>query len=457
MDESRHAVNRIRIRRGLDIPIDGAPIQIVDGVPAIGSVGVLGGDYPGLRARLMVEEGQRVRLGQPLFADKRNPGLVVTSPGAGVVQRITRGPKRALQSVHVRLEGSEEETFDSYSPGALGRVTPAQVRENLTASGLWAALRSRPFNKVPAPADSPAALFVNAMDTAPLAADPAVAVGEAREDFTNGLRVLRRLAGGAMYVCRGPGAPIPVPSECEVALAEFAGPHPAGLVGTHIHFLAPVGEGRAAWHVGYQDVIAIGRLFTSGRLDPSRLVSLAGPVVRRPRLIRTRLGAAVEDIVAGELEVVETRVISGSPLSGRRAVGASAFLGRYHTQVCALAEGRRRELLGWLMPGFGRFSATRAFAASFMPGRRFALTTSQNGSPRAMVPIGSYERVMPLDILPTQLLRALVVGDLESARKLGCLELDEEDLALCSFVCPGKYDYGPLLRSALIQLEREAV
>jgi len=448
-------VSRFRIRRGLDIPIEGSARQVVEDGPEIGVVGLLGADYPGLRARLLVEEGQRVRLGEPVFADKRNPALVATAPGAGVVEGISRGPKRALQSVRIRLDGHEEQIFDAFGAGELDSLSPDQVRATLQASGLWCALRARPFNKVPHAEDTAPALFVNAMDTAPLSADPALVVAGAAEDFANGLRVLRRLTESPMYLCRAPDADITVPADCAVTVAEFAGPHPAGLVGTHIHFLSPVGEERSAWHIGYQDVIAVGRLFTRGRLDPERIVALAGPVVRRPRLLRTRLGASIDAVIDGELEPVDSRVISGSPLSGRRAVGASAYLGRYHTQVSVIAEGRHREFLGWLAPGATRFSATRAFVSSLFRGRRFAITTSQNGSPRAMVPIGSYERVVPLDILPTQLLRALVVGDLESARNLGCLELDEEDLALCSFVCPGKYDYGPLLRSALIQLERE--
>jgi Na+-transporting NADH:ubiquinone oxidoreductase subunit A len=248
---------------------------------------------------------------------------------------------------------------------------------------------------------------------------------------------------------------MPVSEQRSVSVAEFSGPHPAGLPGTHIHFLAPVGSGRTVWHLGYQDVIAIGYLFTTGRLWTERVVALAGPAVRFPRLVRTRLGASTNDLVEGELVEGECRVISGSVLSGRRAAEWGAYLGRYHNQVSVLREGRERELLGWLRPGRRKFSSLPAFAAHLFRDRRFALTTAQNGSPRAMVPIGSYERVMPLEILPTQLLRALLVRDTDAAQALGCLELDEEDLALCSFVCPSKHDFGPVLRSVLDQIRKE--
>ncbi len=448
----------IRIRRGLDLPLKGAPEQTIETARPVASVAVLGRDYPGLKPTMHVQEGDQVRLGQPLFTDKRHPQVAVTAPGAGTVSTVRRGARRVLQSVIIRLEGDEEEHFPHWPAGALATLDRELVVENLARSGLWCALRTRPWSKIPDPASGPHAVFVNAMDTNPLAADPAVVVGEAAEDFANGVTVVSRLTTGSVFLCKAVGAAIPAPqSLANLQIAEFSGPHPAGLVGTHIHFLYPASADRVVWHLAYQDVIAIGRLFTTGRLEPSRVISLAGPPIGRPRLLRTRLGAHIEPLVVGEIEEsLECRVLSGSVWSGYRAVGWAGYLGRYHQQVTVLAEGRERHFLGWLLPGGEKFSVTRAFLSSLSSSRRrFALTTSQNGSPRAMVPIGSYERVMPLDILPTQLLRALVVGDTDEAQRLGALELDEEDLALCTFVCPGKYDYGPVLRERLEQIERE--
>lgn len=449
----------IRTKRGLDLPIAGAPEQRVHAGASVGSVALLGPDYLGLKPTMQVREGERVKLGQSLFTDKANPGVNFTSPGSGVIEAISRGARRVLQSVVVRLDdeaSAEQVRFTQYDRPELADLSDTQVRENLLASGLWTALRTRPYSKVPSPAGAPGALFVTAMDSNPLAVDPSVVIAEHGDAFRDGLSVLSRIFDGTVYVCKAPGSAIPVTEHDRFVIAEFAGPHPAGLVGTHIHFLKPVSATRSVWHVGYQDVIAIGKLFTSGELWTERIISLAGPVVGQPRLLRTRLGANTEDLVRGELSGEECRVLSGSVLNGRRAAGWACFLGRYHNQLSVLREGRERELFGWLSPGINKFSVANVFLSSLRRGAKlFNFTTSQNGSPRAMVPIGSYERVVPLDVLPTQLLRALLVHDTDSAQVLGCLELDEEDLALCSFVCPSKYDFGPALRANLERIERE--
>ena len=296
-------------------------------------------------------------------------------------------------------------------------------------------------------------MFVTAIDTNPLAADPAVIIGDAKDDFQHGLQVVSRLSDGPVYVCTSAGADISVPDAEPFRHAEFSGPHPAGLAGTHIHFLDPVSESKTVWYIGFQDVIAIGRLFTTGRLNPERIVALGGPLTKSPRLLRTRLGAGINDLVTGEVAQGKKRLISGSVLSGRWAAGGVAWLGRYHVQISVLQDGGEREFLAWMRPGRHRYSASPVFASHVLHRGDFSLTTSQNGSPRAMVSIGSFEKVMPLDILATPLLKALLVEDTDTARSLGCLELDEEDLALCSFVCNGKYEYGPFLRENLTEIE----
>ncbi|MGL6109293.1 MAG: NADH:ubiquinone reductase (Na(+)-transporting) subunit A, partial [Rubrivivax sp.] len=275
-------------------------------------------------------------------------------------------------------------------------------------------------------------------------------------DFEAGVTCLAKLTSGPTYVCVGAKSSVTAPSAAGVKLGVFDGPHPAGLAGTHIHLLSPVDLDRSVWHIGYQDVAAIGRLFTTGRLDVERVISLAGPSVLRPRLLRTRLGASIDELVRGEIAPGAQRVISGSVLDGRIAMGeALGYLGRHHLQVSVLAEAAERELFGWIMPGFDKFSIWGVVAGAFT-GRAQALNTTTNGGARAMVPIGSFERVMPLDLMPTFLLRALLMGNDERAEALGALELDEDDLALCTFVCPGKAEYGPLLRAALSRIEKEA-
>ena len=449
----------IRIKKGLDLPISGKPEQRVHAAKAVRHVAVLGVDPIDLKPAVLVVEGDKVKLGQALFEHKKLPGVRVTAPGAGKVIAIHRGAQRMLQSVIIQLDETEdEESFTAYSVDQLAGLTEAQVVNNLLASGLWVTVRTRPYSKIPDPATRPAAIFVTAMDSNPLAADPAPIIAAEAESFGHGLTVLSRLGAMPLWVCKSPEAKLPLPQGLDqLRQASFEGPHPAGLAGTHIHFIEPVDAGKIVWHLNYQEVIAIGKLFTSGRLWTERIVALGGPQVKQPRLLRTRLGACIEELVEGELRDGEYRIISGSVWSGRQAVDWSSYLGRHHLQVCVLKEGTEREFMGWLSPGRRKYSQTNVMLSSLFRhrGEAFPFTTSQNGSPRAMVPFGTFEEIMPLDVLPTYLLRYLMVGDTDMAQKLGCLELDEEDLALCSFVCVGKNDYGLALRRALSQIEKE--
>ena len=449
----------INIKKGLDLPITGQPEQTIHDGPRTRSVALIGADYVGMKPTMLVKEGDRVKRGQILFTDKKTPGVNFTAPGAGEVIAINRGARRVLQSVVIRLDDDEQdETFEQIDRNRLADLSAEQIRDNLVNSGLWTALRTRPYSRTPSPETRPEAIFVTAMDSNPLAADAGVILKEYAQDFNDGLTVLAKLTDGPVYVCKAPQTELSTPSSGQYKVAAFTGPHPAGLPGTHIHFLHPVSATRTVWYIGYQDVIAVGKLFTTGKLWVERVISLAGPSVSQPRLIRTRVGANTEDLIDGQLkDDKECRVVSGSVFSGRRASNWAAYLGRFHNQISVLAEGRHRELFGWIVPGKNKFSKINVFISSFSrkKGQQFDFTTSQNGSPRAMVPIGNFEEVMPLDILPAQLLRYLVVGDSDMAQALGCLELDEEDLALCSFVCVGKYDYGPVLRNNLTRIERE--
>jgi Na+-transporting NADH:ubiquinone oxidoreductase subunit A len=444
----------IKIRKGLDLPITGSPKQTIEDGPKIRSVAVVGFDYHGMKPTMTVQVGDRVKLGQELFSDKKTPGVIYTSPASGTVSAIHRGAQRVFQSIVIEVDGDDKVEFARYSEAQLSGLTREQVQENLVNSGLWTALRTRPYSKVPALDSKPSSIFVTAMDTNPLAADPVVVINAKPQAFSNGLTVLARLLEGKVYVCHAPEASLPKGDGANISYQAFGGVHPAGNAGTHIHFLDPVSAKKTVWTVGYQDVIAIGELFINGTLSTDRVVALAGPQVANPRLVRTRLGASLEELTAGQLNEGESRVISGSVFGGRFGGTAIRYLGRYHNQVSVLAEGRERTLLHYLRLGFKNYSVLPIYISK-LTGGKFAFTTSTNGSERAMVPVGAYEKVMPLDILPTQLLRSLIVGDTETAQQLGCLELDEEDLALCTFVCPGKYEYGPILRQNLTRIELE--
>ncbi|HKN03115.1 MAG TPA: Na(+)-translocating NADH-quinone reductase subunit A [Buttiauxella sp.] len=445
----------IKIKKGLDLPIAGLPEQQIHDGPAIPFVALLGEEYVGMRPSMLVQEGDKVLKGQPLFEDKKNPGVLFTAPASGTVKTINRGERRVLQSLVIEVQGDEQVVFERFAPENLAKLPRETIQAQLLASGLWTALRTRPFSKTPQPASVPAAIFVTAIDTNPLSADPQPIIRAHREIFDAGLTLLSRLTDGKVHVCQAVGGKLGGHPAGQVTFNEFAGPHPAGLVGTHIHFLEPVSLQKMVWHLNYQDVIAIGKLFVEGEIWTERVIALAGPQVKNPRLIRTRLGASLEVVTAGELEEGENRIVSGSVLSGTMAAGPRAWLGRFHLQVTVLKEGREKELFGWVMPGADKYSITRTTIGHFLKRKLFNFSTDTNGGERAMVPIGNYERVMPLDILPTMLLRDLLAGDTDSAQALGCLELDEEDLALCTYVCPGKYEYGPVLREVLTRIEQE--
>ena len=446
------------IKKGLDLPISGAPEQRVVEGPAVKTVGLVGDDYIGMKPTMLVSEGDRVKLGQPVFDDKKTAGVRYTAPASGKVVAVNRGAKRKFESLVIEVDGTESESFESFPNTNLHSLDRSDVVGNLLASGLWSALRTRPYSKVPSPESRPKSIFVTAIDTNPLAPDPAMVLQHADNEryFVQGLNVLRPLTDGTVYLCKASGADIPGANVDGVRTAEFGGPHPAGLPGTHIHFLDPVNESKTVWYVGYQDVVAIGNLFVNGTLINDRVVSIGGPAIKQPRIVSTQLGASISDLVGDALEADNARVISGSVLSGRVSQSPTDFLARYHNQVTAIGDGSKRELLGWALPGAKKFSISSAFLSAFTGGlKNVPFTTSSQGSKRAIVPIGMYERVMPLDIVATPLLKSLCVQDTDTAQMLGCLELDEEDLALCTFVCPGKNEYGPMLRECLTYIERE--
>jgi Na+-transporting NADH:ubiquinone oxidoreductase subunit A len=446
------------IRKGLDLPITGAPKQEIHEGPAVGRVALMASDFPYMKPKMLVKPGDKVKRGQPLFDDRKANAVRFTAPAAGTVTAVNRGAKRVLISVVIEVDetgaDADNHSFTSYSADAA--LDAEKVRALLYESGMWTALRARPHDRVPSSDEECASIFVTSIDTRPLAPDPVVVLAGREDDFVAGLGALAHLTDGPIHLCKAAGANIPVGDISKVSVSEFVGKHPAGLVGTHIHALDAVSRSKTVWHIDAQDVAAIGHLFRTGSLDVSRVISLGGPMVKNPRLIKTRIGACVGMLTEGEVAEGEARVIAGSVLTGRSITcEEDGYLGRYHKQVSVLGEYREREFLGWLKPGGNIFSTTRAFLSGFFPAKNYDFTTTTNGSHRAMVPIGMFEKVMPLDVMPTFLLRALVVDDVERAEALGALELVEEDLSLCSFVSPGKEDFGVALRRNLTDIWKE--
>ncbi|MCL1151287.1 Na(+)-translocating NADH-quinone reductase subunit A [Shewanella ulleungensis] len=449
----------ITIKRGLDIPIAGEPLQQIDGMPKTTQVALIGEEYVGLKPTMMVKVGDHVNKGQTLFEDKKTPGVRFTAPASGVVSAINRGDRRVLQSVVIDCD-TEQTTTKVLQPQVLSSLSLESVKQGLVDSGLWTAFRTRPFSRVPQLDATPAGIFVTAIDTNPLAADPRVVIATQVAAFEAGLYVLSILTSGKVYLCQDEGESLIKQANeydlSEISVQHFNGVHPAGLVGTHIHYLLPASIERQVWHLGYQDVIAFGKLFLTGELYTDRIVALGGPTVLKPRLVRTQLGAKLSEWVNGEIDQRQSRIVSGSLLSGHTAAGVYDYLGRFHNQVSVLTENDRQEVLPWVRHDSNKFSLTGIMMSGFSRSKKlFDFTTHAGGSPRAMMAFGQLDHVMPLDILPILLVRDLVVRDTDEAQLLGALELDEEDLALCTFVCPGKYDFGKELRACLDIIERE--
>lgn len=446
----------IKIKKGLDLPLQGKPEQTISTGATVKTVAILGEDYVGMKPTMHVQVGDTVKKGQLIFEDKKTPGVKYTAPAAGTISAVNRGAKRKLLSVVIDIAEQEEAiSFNQYSADQLKNLDRQAIVDQMVESGMWTGLRTRPYSKVPAIDSKTKAIVVSAMDSNPLAGDPEVAIKARHAEFNHGLDILAQLADEKVFVATKGGSELEKSDNSKVSYESFSGPHPAGLVGTHIHHLCPASSENVIWHMGYQDVIALGRLFTDGELFVERVIALTGEEVKNPRLVGTRLGANIDELLSNEVNDNDNRQISGSVLNGVNAVDSRAFVGRYHNQITVIPEGREKEFFGWAMPGGDKFSVTRAFLGHIFPSKNFKMTTSTGGSPRAIMPIGNYERVLPLDILPTQLIRALVSGDTDTAQQLGCLELDEEDLALCTFVCPGKYEYGSILRENLTKIEKD--
>jgi len=448
----------IKVKKGLNVPISGTPADSLDASKKVRSVALLGSDYNGMKPTMLVEEGNSVKLGQALFEDKKNPGVIFTSPAGGKIESINRGARRTLQSVVIEIADNEESVdFLPYSIEDLEIGNSAQIKRQLVNSGLWTSFRTRPFSKIPAINSIPANIFITAIDTNPLSANVDLIINLNKDYFKAGLKVIKTLTENNIHLCIGVDFSLSLDEDNTIIEQVFEGPHPAGLAGTHMHFLSPATLANVNWSINYQDVILFGELFLTGKLPNKKIISLAGPQVLKPRHVETRIGACTDEICAGELTHRDNRIISGSVINGREAIGPYAYLGKYHSQISVVCESSKvdREFMNWLNPGPRKFSQIPLFTSSLFRRKEFKFKTLINGSDRAIVPIGVYEEVLPLNLLATVLMRYIAVGDTEKIQDLGGLELDEEDLALCSFVCPSKYDFGSLLRSNLNQIEIE--
>ena len=446
-------MKKFNLKKGFDIPILGIPKQVIDDNKIPRSVAIVGPEYNGLKPKMLVNIGDKVKRGSPLFCHKDQPDIFYVSPCKGKVQEINRGEKRILHSVVIEVESLDDKGIEITKLHSGEKNEVKFIKKCLFDSGLWTSFLTRPYSKVPASDAKPSSIFITAMDTEPLCPDADIIVNNDIKAFEEGVKKISKISDGRVFICKKDNSNIFID---DFDTFEFAGPHPAGLAGTHMHFLDPPNSDKSVWSIGYQDVIAIGKLFLTGFIDINRIISIAGPLAIKPRLVKTVLGASLDDILEGEYPKTDScRIISGSILSGFHAIDDLAFLGKYSRQVTIIKEDTDKHFFGWIKPQPNRFSVMPVLLSAFGFFKLFNLTSNLNGGRRAMVPTGVFETLMPQDFLPTQLLRSLLVMDTDVAQSLGALELDEEDVALCTFACPAKYEYGVALRDSLQKIEKE--
>ncbi len=428
------------ISKGLDLPILGVPVLNISDQPKCTTVSLLGNDFVGMKPTMLVKVGDKVKAGQKLFEDKKNLGVFYSAPAGGEIKSINRGEKRKFLSIEIEISTNEE--FVEFSVG----TTSEEIKSALISSGLWNAFRTRPFNRTPSIYSEPKALFINCCDTNPLSVDPINIINNDKNLFDEGLIVLTSFFNCDINLCYQSNE-FDITNK-DINYHQFSGPHPAGLSSTHISKIHPVNLNNSVWTINYQDIISIGYLKKYNKIRTNKIISLGGPSVHEPSLLKVRIGANIDEITAGKV-IENSRLISGSVLHGHTAEGVMNYLGFYDNQISVIPDKVNEIFMNWLKPGSNLHSKLNVFISSLFKPKKFIFNTSIGGGDRAIVPISSYEEVIPMDILATQLLKALVVGDTEMAIDLGMLELIPEDLALCSYVCPSKYDYASILMDNL--------
>jgi Na+-transporting NADH:ubiquinone oxidoreductase subunit A len=406
--------------------------------------------------KLLVEEGQTVKAGTPLFFDKYNEKIVITSPVSGVITAIVRGEKRRIEEIRIAAgQQIEYIEFEKHDPKTLNRE---QIIEKMLESGVWTMLRQRPYGCIANPADTPKAIFISAFDTAPLAPDYDFVVHGQGAAFQAGLDALAMLTNGKVHLnlpSENSGISRVFLNAKNVQINYFKGCHPAGNVGTQINKLNPINKGETVWYLRPQEVITIGKLFLEGKFDATRIIAFTGSEVCHPHYFRVRMGISVRKPaeIAGILHD-NVRYISGNVLAGVN-VGTDGYLGYYDNQITVIPEGDHYELLGWMMPRFSKFSAWNVYLSWLTPWKKYKLDTNLNGGKRAFVFTGKYEQVFPFDIYPVQLMKAIITEDIDMMENLGIYELEEEDVALCEFVCPSKIEWQSELRKGLDLIKKE--
>lgn len=444
------------IPNGYTIRLHGDAARTLEDGPSYRTVGVSPLDFPGLKPGLLISKDDPVKKGTPLFQDKKRPEIVFVSPVAGTVSEIVYGPRRSLQRVVITPGSADAVNHGSVSAGSISSMDRGALVEKLLAGGVWPLLRQRPFDRIADPGAEVSSIFVNGMDTAPLAPDQEFLLQDKKEALQAGLDAMKVLAGKApvYFTVSGNGDAGFFKELKNVELHSFRGKHPAGLVSTHIEKLDPISQGKHVWYASASQVARIGEFLLTGEFPSERLLAVAGESLQRPAYIKTTAGISAEDLLRDRIPSEGVRIISGNVLSGRKIDGSEGP-GFYDDLVTVIPEGGKRRFLGWLAPGFSRPTTTRLFASSFLPARKLPVDASLNGEERALVMTGTYKKYMSLDIHPDYLVKAILAEDLEMMEQLGILETAPEDFALCSYICPSKTEFTEIVRKGLDLFEAE--
>lgn len=443
----------IKIRKGANIKLKGVAEKLYTNPANVSEIVLKPSDFPTLTPKLLVKVGDKVKAGTPLFFDKENDKILFTSPISGEVTEINRAEKRRIVDIKVTADGQNLfETFKQADPSTLSKE---EILDNILKSGVWPLIRQRPFDVIANPNDKPKAIYVTALDSAPLAPDYGFIVHGKAEVFQLGLNALAKLTDGKVHLnVNGEDNPEDVFTGAKnVQINRVVGPHPSGNVGVQAHHIDPVNKGEVIWVLRALDVLTIGKLFKEGKYDASRTIAFVGSKVKSPKYVRTVIGANISDIVNGNVED-GGRFISGNPLTGTQ-IAANGHLSYYDYQLTVIPEGGNNQFFGWIMPGFDKFSLSRTFCSWLMPSKEYDLNTNKNGEERAFVMTGEYEKVFPMDIYPVHLVKAMITEDIDNMEKLGIYEVAPEDFALCEYGCTSKIETQKIVREALNLVKKE--
>lgn len=443
-----------KLKKGLDIPLIGEAGKAVRDYKTA-NYAVKPTDFRGVFPKLLVREGDQVKAGTPLFFDKYRERIKVVAPVSGTITEIKRGKKRVIEEICIAADGRMDyESFGSADPGGMSRE---EVLDYMLKSGTFALIHQLPYAIIADPAIPARDVFISTFDTAPLAPDLNLVVGdEALPEFQAGIDALGKLTDGKVYLGMHPekSTSRAFTQVKGVERVFFSGPHPAGNPGIQIHHTAPVNKGENVWYLRPADVQLIGRTFLKGIHDATTLVALTGSEIDEPQYITVLRGFGVEELMKARVKKENVRYISGNVLSGTR-LDRKGYGGYFHNQLSIIPEGNYYEMFGWALPGFGKFSVSRSYFSWLMPAKKYRLDTNYHGGERAYVMSGEYEAVLPMDILPVHLIKAIMIEDIDLMENLGIYEVAEEDFALCEFVCTSKVPVQEVLRKGLDLMRKE--